>query len=271
MVDDFMVCVDRIIVSACFQPPSHLTTTSDGVISAAAAVSPSSSVVDGGGGGGGGGGGVGEAIECRICQEEGKESDMEAPLRVQWNPKAVSLFIVDYLVVLYAFAHRKCIQRWCNKKGDITCEICNQVYAPNYTVPPTRTQSDGMAIDIRQGWGPRFDLHDPHFFAMAAAEQQLLHAEYDDYAVASNSSIACCRTVTLILMLLLLIRHAVLVVKDPVAPFLRDLIISTILKAKVSILQFAGFLLPCYVMARVTKNQGFDGCAFERGFQKPVI
>lgn len=25
------------------------------------------------------------------------------------------------------FAHRKCIQRWCNKKGNITCEICNQV------------------------------------------------------------------------------------------------------------------------------------------------
>ncbi|KAK1267746.1 hypothetical protein QJS04_geneDACA015527 [Acorus gramineus] len=227
MVDDFMVCVDRIIVSACFQPPSHPTTPSDGVVSAAAAVPPSSSVVDGGGGGGGG---VGEAIECRICQEEGKESDMEAPCACSGTLK---------------FAHRKCIQRWCNKKGDITCEICNQVYVPNYTVPPTRTRGDGMAIDIRQGWGPRFDLHNPHFFAMAAAEQQLLHAEYDDYAVTSNSSIACCRTVTLILMLLLLIRHAVLVVKDPgiaqdVSPFFN-----------VSILQFAGFLLPCYVMARM--------------------
>nr|DAD31260.1 TPA_asm: hypothetical protein HUJ06_010111 [Nelumbo nucifera] len=25
------------------------------------------------------------------------------------------------------FAHRKCVQRWCNEKGDITCEICHQV------------------------------------------------------------------------------------------------------------------------------------------------
>lgn len=25
------------------------------------------------------------------------------------------------------FAHRACVQRWCNEKGDITCEICNQV------------------------------------------------------------------------------------------------------------------------------------------------
>ena len=25
------------------------------------------------------------------------------------------------------YAHRKCVQRWCNEKGDITCEICHQV------------------------------------------------------------------------------------------------------------------------------------------------
>lgn len=76
------------------------------------------------------------------------------------------------------FAHRKCIQRWCNKKGDITCEICNQVgifcadlyvgtgmllvtcfedcdfscwqvFSPNYTTPPPRTNGDVLAIDIR--------------------------------------------------------------------------------------------------------------------------
>uniref|UniRef100_A0A251S9P1 Putative zinc finger, RING/FYVE/PHD-type n=1 Tax=Helianthus annuus TaxID=4232 RepID=A0A251S9P1_HELAN len=27
-----------------------------------------------------------------------------------------------------SFAHRKCFQKCCNKKGDITCEICNQVW-----------------------------------------------------------------------------------------------------------------------------------------------
>jgi hypothetical protein len=25
------------------------------------------------------------------------------------------------------YAHRRCIQRWCNEKGDTTCEICHQV------------------------------------------------------------------------------------------------------------------------------------------------
>lgn len=78
------------------------------------------------------------------------------------------------------FAHRKCIQKWCNKKGDITCEICNQVgchilfyvldfclkdckllyksmnyvvhllqvFTPNY-LPPPKPASDVLAVDIR--------------------------------------------------------------------------------------------------------------------------
>jgi len=25
------------------------------------------------------------------------------------------------------YAHRACVQRWCNEKGDITCEICHEV------------------------------------------------------------------------------------------------------------------------------------------------
>ena len=33
------------------------------------------------------------------------------------------------------FAHRKCIQIWCNEKGNIVCEICHQVlnYTPLFT------------------------------------------------------------------------------------------------------------------------------------------
>lgn len=49
----------------------------------------------------------------------------------------------------------------------------------------------------RQNWGPRLDLHDPRFLALAA-EHRLLQAEYDDYAAANSSGIACCRGVALI-------------------------------------------------------------------------
>jgi len=28
---------------------------------------------------------------------------------------------------LLQYAHRACVQRWCNEKGDTTCEICHEV------------------------------------------------------------------------------------------------------------------------------------------------
>ncbi|XP_074329129.1 transmembrane emp24 domain-containing protein p24delta9-like isoform X2 [Apium graveolens] len=29
------------------------------------------------------------------------------------------------------YAYRKCVQHWCNEKGDINCEICHQTYQPD--------------------------------------------------------------------------------------------------------------------------------------------
>ncbi|CAA6667728.1 unnamed protein product [Spirodela intermedia] len=130
-------------------------------------------------------------IECKICQEEGEEGDMEAPCACSGTIK---------------FAHRKCVERWCNKKGNIICEICNQAYAPNYSVP----RKDCMTIDIRQGWGPQIDLDAPHFFAIAAAEQQFLHVEYDDFSVSNTSGVLCCRYMAFMLLLLLIIRQALM-------------------------------------------------------------
>uniref|UniRef100_A0ACD5VTX6 Uncharacterized protein n=1 Tax=Avena sativa TaxID=4498 RepID=A0ACD5VTX6_AVESA len=139
------------------------------------------------------------AIECRICQEEGEEDAMDSPCACTGTLK---------------FAHRKCIQRWCNKKGNITCEICNQVYSPNYVLPPTKCCSDEMAMDLRQSWVGRIDPHDSHFLAIAIAEQQLLHAEFDDCVSSNSSGATCCRTIALILMFLLLVRHVIVIVRD---------------------------------------------------------
>lgn len=100
-----------------------------------------------------------------------------------------------------------------------------------------------MAIDIRQSWGGRIDLHDHHFLAIAAAEQELLHAEYEDYASANSNGVACCRSVALILMILLLLRHILMVTRD--AGLVQDA--SAFFNVT---LQFAGFILPCYVIVR---------------------
>ncbi|KAJ8440840.1 hypothetical protein Cgig2_000728 [Carnegiea gigantea] len=64
---------------------------------------------------------------CRICQEAEFESckELEAPCACSGTVK---------------FAHRECIQRWCDEKGDTICEICLQRYEPGYTASPKQPQ-----------------------------------------------------------------------------------------------------------------------------------
>ncbi|KAB5530043.1 hypothetical protein DKX38_020124 [Salix brachista] len=247
MVDDFMVCVDRIIVaSTCFESVHNGerdrnrsngvgigATNKDGnvgesVVSVKGNEEGSSRSLK-----------KVEMVECRICQEEDEVLAMEAPCSCNGTLKAVVLcfwdvgfsgsgIFVDSSGVSFGFsfnssslrgspvsknefAHRKCIQRWCNKKGDITCEICNQVFSPNYSLPPASSNPDVMAIDIRQAWGHHIDLHDSHLLAL---EHQLLQSEYEDYAVANTSSIACLRSVALILLIVLLLRQALIITGD---------------------------------------------------------
>jgi len=43
---------------------------------------------------------------------------------------SISVFLILGLLLVFGFvqyAHRKCVQHWCDEKGDITCEICHQV------------------------------------------------------------------------------------------------------------------------------------------------
>ncbi|KAK8556410.1 hypothetical protein V6N12_002812 [Hibiscus sabdariffa] len=240
MVDDFMVCVDKIIASAaCFesssvseaQPNSAATTGNT-----TAVVSKKKSIDDDGGKEGEGTKGycskkVKEIVECRICQEEDDLPSLEAPCACSGTLK---------------FAHRKCIQRWCNKKGDITCEICKKDFSPNYSLPPTRSNPDVLAIDIRQAWSPHIDLRDSHLLVLTASQSQLLQSEYEDYVAANSGSLACLRLVALILLIILLLRQVLMLTRD--SGTIRES--STFINFQVLLLQFAGFLLPCYVVAR---------------------
>ncbi|KAH0451553.1 hypothetical protein IEQ34_018852 [Dendrobium chrysotoxum] len=142
-----------------------------------------------------------QLVECRICQEEDHIKNLENPCACSGSLK---------------YAHRNCVQRWCNEKGDITCEICHENYKPGYYAPPR--SSDETTIDIRQvilfdieDWtitSAHLDLRDPSFLAIAAAQRHFLEAEYDDYATTNASGAAFCRSAALILMALLLLRHA---------------------------------------------------------------
>ncbi|MBA0751695.1 hypothetical protein Gogos_000601 [Gossypium gossypioides] len=196
-----------------------------------------------------------QVAECRICQEEDSIKNLETPCACNGSLK---------------YAHRKCVQHWCNEKGDIICEICHQVstainpskllflreiciaywqidvlsYQPDYTAPP-RPQTDETAIDIGGGWtisGTPLDLRDPRLLAIAEAERQFLETGYDEYAASNATGAAFCRSAAVILMALLLLRHAVTVPDadsdDDVSSFFSFFL-----------LRAAGFLLPCYIMA----------------------
>ncbi|KAE8705370.1 RING/FYVE/PHD zinc finger superfamily protein isoform 2 [Hibiscus syriacus] len=170
-----------------------------------------------------------QAAECRICQEEDSVENLETPCACSGSLK---------------YAHMKCVEHWCNEKGDTICEICHQPYQPGYTALP-RAETEEAAIDIVGGWtisGNPLDLHDPRVLAIVEAERQLLEAEYDEYAASNASGAAFCRSAALILMALLLLRHA-LTVPDADA----DDDVSTFFS--LFLLRAAGLLLPCYIMA----------------------
>ncbi|KAF2931998.1 hypothetical protein DAI22_05g254000 [Oryza sativa Japonica Group] len=76
----------------------------------------------------------GVLVECRICQEEDDQTYMETPCSCRGSLK---------------YAHRKCIQRWCDEKGDTICEICLQQYTPNYTAPAKLFQHGRNSIFFR--------------------------------------------------------------------------------------------------------------------------
>ncbi|CAK9316707.1 unnamed protein product [Citrullus colocynthis] len=171
-----------------------------------------------------------QTAECRICQDEDVIRKLETPCACSGSLK---------------YAHRKCIQLWCNEKGDIICEICHQPYQPGYTAPPPPPRIEETSIDIGGGWtitGTPLNLHDPRLLAIAEAEHNLLEAEYDEYAASEASGAAFCRAAALILMILLFLRHA-LEVTDPDGDDYLSAFFSIFL------LRAAGFLLPCYIMA----------------------
>lgn len=168
-----------------------------------------------------------QLVECRICHDEDHVKKLETPCSCNGSLK---------------YAHRDCVQRWCNEKGDITCEICHEPYKSDYSAPP-RPPGE-TTINISEDWtitDSRLDLHDPRILAMAAAQRHFLNAEYDEYAATNASGAAFCRLATLILMALLLLRHALNITgegDDDAAAYFSLFLLTA-----------AGFLLPCYIMA----------------------
>ncbi|KAE8724613.1 tir-nbs resistance protein [Hibiscus syriacus] len=185
-----------------------------------------------------------QSAECRICQDEDSIKNLETPCACSGSLK---------------YAHRKCVQHWCNEKGNTNCEICHQPYQPDYTaVPRTQTEEPLLILDETDNssvlydlygidfcmscsgvWtisGTPLDLRDPRLLAIADAERQFLETEYDEYAHQMPVELHFA------LMALLLLRHAL---NGPDADSDDD--VSTVFT--IFFIRAGVFLLPCYIMA----------------------
>ncbi|XP_054807622.1 uncharacterized protein LOC129309892 isoform X1 [Prosopis cineraria] len=133
-------------------------------------------------------------VQCRICHDEDDNSNMETPCSCSGSLK---------------YAHRKCVQRWCNEKGDTICEICQQQFKPDYTAPPPPPlfHYGSSPLNFRGNWEiSRRDLQNHQFIEMFAANREFSDTD-EEYSVPSTGSLVCFRIIAIILIALLVLRH----------------------------------------------------------------
>ncbi|KAM3281552.1 hypothetical protein P3S67_028574 [Capsicum chacoense] len=125
-------------------------------------------------------------VECRICQDEDIDSNMETPCSCCGSLK---------------YAHRRCVQRWCNEKGDTVCEICHQPFRPGYTAPPSIFHLGGIPMNLRGNWRiVRRNLNNQRVIAVVSTDHNLINSDEDE--VSTSRSMMCCLLFAIILLLI---------------------------------------------------------------------
>ncbi|KAJ6808886.1 uncharacterized protein M6B38_166105 [Iris pallida] len=164
---------------------------------------------------------------CRICHEEEDENSttMESPCSCSGTLK---------------FAHRECIQKWCDEKGSIICEICLQKFEPHYTVP-TKLALIDIAVTIRGSLEvPRLNYEESQNQGSDDESDQ----DYPDCSPASDRGTTICRSIVLLFAVFLLARHFVVVVSAGSSDYPFTL-------ATVFLLRASGILVPLYLIMRL--------------------
>ncbi|KAG2625927.1 hypothetical protein PVAP13_3KG289100 [Panicum virgatum] len=161
----------------------------------------------------------GVLVECRICQEDDDEACMEAPCSCKGSLK---------------YAHRKCIQRWCDEKGDTICEICLQQFTPNYTTSSKLFQHGRNTIFFS---APGYIQARPYADQTSATSTSY---EYDRQA-STPTGVICCRIIAITLMVLL-------VLHDALSVLLGDQGAYTVAMLTLLMLRTAGVVIPVYII-----------------------
>lgn len=157
--------------------------------------------------------------ECRICQDEEDEAYMETPCSCRGSLK---------------YAHRNCIQRWCDEKGDTICEICLQQFTPNYTTSSKLFQHGRNTIFFS---APGYIQARPYADQTSATPTSY---EYDRQT-STPTGVICCRIIAITLMVLL-------VLHDAVSVLLGDQGAYTVAMLTLLMLRTAGVVIPVYII-----------------------
>ncbi|XP_037438231.1 uncharacterized protein LOC119305950 [Triticum dicoccoides] len=179
--------------------------------------------------------------QCRICHEEERDDGcvtatatataMESPCGCSGSLK---------------YAHRGCVQRWCDEKGSTVCEICLQNYEPGYTAAPKKTQVAHVAVTIRGSLEvPRQDYEAQEHAPLIGLDAAAGDPAYAECASAAGRSAAWCRSVTVTFTVVLLLRHLIALVTVGAANQYAFSVLT------ICLLRASGILLPFYVLMRL--------------------
>ncbi|KAI7748451.1 hypothetical protein M8C21_007609 [Ambrosia artemisiifolia] len=169
-------------------------------------------------------------ICCRICHEAEFESckSLESPCSCSGTVK---------------FAHRECVQRWCDEKGNTNCEICLQKFEPGYSSSPSQ-HCYNTPPTLRGSLEVPRTVENPETIVIVSEEESLFEREHIECSSAADTTASICRTLALIFTMLLLARHfiGVLIGEPEEYPF--TLLTLIVIKA-------CGILLPMYIILRM--------------------
>ncbi|KAG0517679.1 hypothetical protein BDA96_09G109900 [Sorghum bicolor] len=168
---------------------------------------------------------LGYLMQCRICHEEENEGRaiMESPCGCSGSLK---------------YAHRGCVQRWCDEKGSTLCEICLQNFEPGYTMPPKKTRAIETAVTISE----HEDMQ-----PLESPEGSIDGADYTRCSYAADQCATWCRSLAITFTIMLLAWHLVAVVTVEAADHCAFSLLTMYL------LRAAGILLPLYVVMRLIR------------------
>ncbi|AQK93302.1 uncharacterized protein LOC100280854 [Zea mays] len=168
---------------------------------------------------------LGYLMLCRICHEEedGGRATMESPCGCSGSLK---------------YAHRRCVQRWCDEKGTAICEICLQNFEPGYTMPPKKTPVVETAVTISE----HEDMQ-----SLESREGLSGGAGYTRCSYTADQCATWCRSLAITFTIMLLAWHLVAVVTVEAAAHCAFSLLAMYL------LRAAGILLPLCVVMRLIR------------------